>query len=164
MATSIDGLVATTDGDSDWVSEVDAASFEKEITQKGCIVVGSKTFYQFLHDLYPVDGVTNIVLSKTKTSDDDMPENVCFAATPERALEVAAAKGHEQILLIGGGTTNAAFLKKKLIDEIIISVHPLILGQGIHLFEKFKEQVDLEQISSENLEEGLVKIVYKVIK
>ena len=164
MAISIDGFVATKDGGSDWVSEVDAEHFMKEITAKGCIVVGSTTFYQFLHDLYPVDGATNIILSTSKKSDPSMPANVLFAENTEHALQLAEANGHKEVLLIGGGQTNGAFLEQNLIDEIILSIHPLILGKGIKLFEQSEKQVDLELIRTESMDDGLVKIVYRVNK
>ena len=164
MAISIDGFVATKDGGFDWVSEIDAEHFAREIAEKGCIVVGSTTFYQFLHDLYPIAGVSNIVLSSSKKSDPNMPATVLFAANAEQALQLAETKGHEEVLLIGGGHTNGAFLKENLIDEIILSVHPLILGNGIKLFENFEKQIDLEKVRTEELGGGLVKIVYRVIK
>lgn len=66
MATSIDGYIAKKNGDSDWVSEVDAANFEQKIKEMGCIIVGRKTFDQYQGDLYPVPDVTNIVLSSNK--------------------------------------------------------------------------------------------------
>ena len=93
-----------------------------------------------------------------------MPATVLFAANAEQALQLAETKGHEEVLLIGGGHTNGAFLKENLIDEIILSVHPLILGNGIKLFENFEKQIDLEKVRTEELGGGLVKIVYRVIK
>lgn len=164
MAISIDGFVATKDGGSDWVSEVDGEHFMNEIAAKGCIVVGNTTFYQFLHDLYPVEKITNIVMSTSKKSDANMPDNVLFAANAEQALQLAEANGRNEVLLIGGGHTNGAFLEQNLIDEIILSVHPLILGKGIKLFEQFEKQIDLELIRTESMDDGLVKIVYRVIK
>lgn len=67
MATTIDGYVAKTNGDSDWVSELDNDGFENQIQQKGCIILGRTTYEQYLDDLYPVPGVLNIVLSTSQS-------------------------------------------------------------------------------------------------
>lgn len=163
MAVSIDGYIATKDGNSDWVSEADATFFQKEIAKAGCIIVGRKTFEQFYGDLYPIANVTNIVVSKKKhkTSND---KNVVFVSSVRRALKTAVQKKHKKVLLIGGGTINSAFLKANLIDEIILSVHSHILGEGIHLFEGYEGIVTLQYQSSKTLSEGLTQLRYRVEK
>src|SRR3989338_1392280 len=163
MATSADGLVAKKDGDSDWVSDVDAAVFDKKIKELGCIVVGRTTFDQYYGDLYPVDGVTNIVLT-TDDARKSEKESVVFVTSARDALEIAKKKGHQEILLIGGGTVNGMFLKEGLVDEMILSVHPKVLGEGIRLFEGGEVDVDLELKSVKQLGEDLVQLRYKVKK
>jgi len=161
MAISIDGYIAKKDGDSDWVSEIDSKIFEKKIEEAGCIVVGRKTFDQFYDDLYPVEGLTNIVLTNDATR-QDKNENVIFIPSPKEALQIAEQKGHNKVLLIGGGHVNGAFIQDNLIDEVFLSVHPLILGEGIKIFENFRKQVDLEFIGSKEMEEGLFQLHYKI--
>ena len=161
MATSIDGYIATKDGDSDWVSEVDSKIFEQKMTEAGCIVVGRKTYDQYYGDLYPVEGVTNIVLT-SNDSKKDKNKNVVFASSAKKALEIAKQKGHDKILLIGGGTVNGAFFADGLVNEVFLSVHPLVLGHGIKIFENFEGKVDLELLRSKELDEGLIQLHYKV--
>lgn len=163
MAISIDGYIAKKDGDSDWVSEVDSKIFEKKIKETGCIVVGRKTFDQYYDDLYPVEGVTNIVLTNDATR-QDKNENVIFVPSPKEALQVAEQEGHDKVLLIGGGHANGAFIQDNLIDEVFLSVHPLVLGEGIKIFENFRKQVDLEFVGSKEMEEGLIQLHYKIKK
>lgn len=163
MAVSIDGYIAKKDGDSDWVSEVDSINFEKKIEETGCIVVGRKTFEQFYDDLYPVEGVINIVLTSSPTR-QDKNKNVIFVSSPQEALQVAKQKGHDKVLLIGGGRVNGAFIQDNLVDEVLLSVHPLIFGEGIKIFEHFGKQVDLDFVGSTEMEEGLVQLHYKIKK
>lgn len=68
------------------------------------------------------------------------------------------------MLLIGGGHVNGSFIQNNLIDEVFLSVHPLILGEGIKIFENFRKQVDLDFVGSEEMEEGLVQLHYKIKK
>ncbi len=162
MATSVNGYIAKEDGDSDWVSEVDSKIFEKKIEEAGCIIVGRKTFDQYHGDLYPVGDATNIVLT-SDTTRQDKNKNVVFVFSPKEAIQIAEQKGHDKVLLIGGGQVNGSFIDDDLIDEIFFSVHPLALGEGIKIFENFKKQVDLKFIDSKELGEGLIQLHYKVL-
>lgn len=163
MATTIDGLVAKKDGDSDWVSPLDTENFETAMKETGCVVVGRKTFDQYQGELYPVEGVTNIVLSRGK-NEKVAEKNVFYAESVEEAIKIAEKNGHEKMLLIGGGHINAAFLKAGLIDEIILSVHPKILGEGIKLFEGVEMEVELKLLEMEKVGEELVRLRYEVKK
>lgn len=162
MAISVDGFIATQNGDSDWVSDVDIPIFEKKIKEFGCIVVGRKTFEQYQGKLYPVKDVLNIVVTN-KTS-VDLANNVVFAKSPSEAIKLAESKGFKQILLIGGGTINGSFLKENLIDEIFLDVHPLVLGKGIKLFENYEGKVKVDIVESTGLEKCQILLHYKVIK
>lgn len=161
MAISADGFIAKKDGDSDWVSEADFPYFEKKINEAGCIIVGRKTFDQYYDDLYPIEGVTNIVLT-TNSTVPAKNHNVIFADSPRQALQIAQQKGLKKVLLIGGGHVNGAFIQENLIDELFLSVHPLILGEGIKIFESFNKQVELALVSSKLVEEGLVQLHYAI--
>ncbi len=162
MATSVNGYIAKKDGDSDWVSEIDSKIFEKKIKEAGCVIVGRKTFYQYYGDLYPVGDATNIVLTNDVTRQDEN-KNVVFVFSPKEAIQIAEQKGYDKVLLIGGGQVNGSFINNDLIDEIFFSVHPLVLGKGIKIFENLKKQVNLKFVGSKELEEGLIQLHYKIL-
>lgn len=164
MATSADGFIAKRNGDSDWVSPVDTANFEKAIKEHGCIIIGRKTFDQYQEDIYPIEGVTNIVVTSDKSLKSNELNVHFVTGSVEEIVEAIKQKGHDKALLIGGGTTNALFLKAGVIDEMILSVHPLILGNGIKLFESEEVDVKLSLISETKLEEGLIQEKYKLLK
>lgn len=162
MAVSADGFIATKSGDSEWVSEVDVPIFDGKIKEFGCIVLGNKTFQQFRGKYFPKKEALNIVISSKM--DPNPEENVVFVNSPKEAMEVAEKKGFEKLLLIGGGHTNASFLKENLIDEIYLDIHPLIFGEGIKLFEGFETNLNLEKIDFEVLDKGQILLHYKVVK
>ena len=85
-----------------------------------------------------------------------------FATSPKKALALAKARGFGKVLIAGGGQTSGAFLKAGLIDEIFLTVHPLILGEGIKVFEAIKSKKDLRLIDTKKLGEGLVQLHYKI--
>jgi len=162
MATSIDGFIAKKDGDSDWVSEVDSVNFEKKMKEIGCFIVGRRTFDQYRGDIYPVSDVDNIVLTtKNLLKTDD--KNVVYVRSPSEAIRAAERRGHHKVLLIGGGTTNGLFLREGLIDEVFLSVHPLILGDGIKLFRDVEKDIKLKFIDQKRAGDGLIQLHYQVI-
>ncbi len=162
MAVSIDGYIAKTNGDSDWVSEADVAIFDGLIQESGGIIVGNSTFRQYKWELYPVEGVQNIVISSRE--DNAIENDTLFVKSVEQAIEIAEKSWLKKVLLIGGGITNSSFLKLDKIDEIIVSVHPIILGKWIKLFEDIEIHKHLELIESNIINNKLVQIHYRVKK
>ena len=77
-------------------------------------------------------------------------------------IKKLASQGYNN-LYIDGGKTIQSFLKKNLIDELIISKIPVILGEGIPLFSKQKQIINFEHCSTEVFEGGLVKSHYKKV-
>lgn len=162
MAITADGLIALEDGDSDWVSEADEG-FEKSIHAAGALIVGNRTFEQYQDDLYPMDGVTNVVITQNNNARHTNP-NVHYAKSPSQAVNILEKKNISEAILIGGGTVNGLFIKKDLVDEIVLIVHPLVMGNGIRLFENFSELRQLKLVNTKKLKEDLVQLHYKVIK
>ncbi len=160
MAISADGFIATKSGNSDWVSDIDIPIFEKKIKDIGCIVLGGNTYRQFKGQIYPVKDVLNIIVSSEPNDDAD----VIFVKSPEEAIKVAESNKFKELLLVGGGTLNGSFLKSGLIDEFFVDMHPLILGDGIKLFEGYDGNLNLEKIDFEDLDKGQILLHYKVIK
>lgn len=162
MATSADGFIATPDGNSDWVSPVDTNNFLAAIKSAGCLIVGHTTYQQFLGDLYPVAGVTNLVVTSQPHTSTQHDVHFITGAARE-ILTYAEQQGHHQALLIGGGTTNAMFAAAGLINQVILTVHPLFLGQGIPVFKDASIDIRLSLIQSVSLPEGLLRQTYQVL-
>ncbi|MEN9389287.1 MAG: hypothetical protein RLY61_371 [Candidatus Parcubacteria bacterium] len=163
MAISVDGLITRGENDSDWVSETDWEQFNTFIRASDGVIMGRKTMEQFGED-FPVEGPVNIVLSANTNLHRDADKLVILSATPQEVLELAAQRGLERLLLIGGSQTNMLFLKAGLVDEIVLSVHPLVIGTGLHLFGSESLNVALELVSSKLINNELVQVVYKVKK
>lgn len=164
MATTIDGFIAKSDGDSDWVSPVDTKNFETAIEEHGNIIVGSRTFKQYLDDLYPVEGVNNIVVSSDPESIEAGKNVFVLPPDPQKIISFLEEKKQDKALLIGGGKTNGLFLEKGFVDEVRLVVHPLAFGGGIKLFEGIELEKEFEFLESKELDEGLVQLKYALKK
>src|SRR5919112_36735 len=87
--------------------------------------------------------------------DDDIPGFV-------RHL-IQQSVGDKGIWLVGGGEMVSIFLNADLVDEIILSVHPIILGKGIPLFNKIEQLIKLRLVKSIPFESGLVQLHYSIV-
>jgi dihydrofolate reductase len=68
----------------------------------------------------------------------------------------------KDIWLMGGGEIIASFLDAQAIDEFVISVVPVFIGEGIPLIARRHRHVPLDLLSSERFEDGLVQLRYRV--
>ena len=71
--------------------------------------------------------------------------------------------GHESAVLGGGANLNAQFLKKKLIDEIWLTIEPKIFGDGLGIFGGDFE-VNLKLLDLKKINEDAIVLKYQVLK
>jgi dihydrofolate reductase len=75
-------------------------------------------------------------------------------------IEAIHQKGHKH-LYIDGGVTVQSFLNEDLIDEMIITVIPILLGGGIPLFGELPKQMEFEHVTTEVFLNAMVQIHYR---
>ena len=124
--------------------------------------MGNNTYQQILEfgvD-FPYADKINYVFSRQPQKNTEFVSFIC----EDLVSFVVSLKEKEgkDIWLIGGGKINALFLANNLIDEMILSVHPVILGQGLPLFAGKLEQQNLTLLSCQTFPSGLVQLVYQV--
>jgi dihydrofolate reductase len=166
IATSADGYIARADGDIDWLTSRPAPKgfygindFVRTIDTK---LLGRKTY-----DASLVMGATfdpkspTIVFSRRPPP--DIPPGVEFVSG---AIGPFVRRLREQvgkdIWLMGGGELIAAFLDEQAIDEFVISVVPVFIGDGIPLIARRHRHVPLDLVSSTPFDDGLVQLHYRV--
>jgi dihydrofolate reductase len=69
--------------------------------------------------------------------------------------------GYKKALLCGGAGLNSLFLKKKLITELIITIEPIIFGQGLSLFSH-KTEINLKLIENKKINDSTLILRYKI--
>ncbi len=149
MAISIDGLITRGDNDSDWVSQTDWDQFDSYIKASDAVIMGRNTMEQFGED-FPIEGTLNVVLSQNKDLHKEDQNLIITSKTPNEVVEMLKNKELEKLLLIGGSVTNKQFIQAGLVDELFLTVEPIVFGLGIKLFSdavltklKLLEVVDL---------------------
>lgn len=167
IATSADGYIARLDGDLEWLTSrpkpqgfYGIGAFMKSID---LLVLGRKTYEAALRMGAKFDAKQPHVVFSRQPSPAGVPAGVRFvndAAGPfMRDLREQPGK---DIWLMGGGEIIASFLDEQLIDEFVVTVVPVFIGDGIPLIARRHRHVPLELLSSESFEDGVVQSHYRI--
>jgi dihydrofolate reductase len=167
IATSADGYIARPDGDLEWLTSRPAPkgfygmnAFIRSIDTK---VLGRKTYEMSLRLGATFDSKSRSIVFSRHAPPADAPSGVEFvndAIGP--FIDRLRAQPGKDIWLMGGGEIIASFLDEHAIDEFVISVAPVFIGEGIPLIARRPRHVPLELLSSERFEDGLVQSRYRV--
>jgi dihydrofolate reductase len=169
IATSADGYIARSDGDLEWLTSRPAPegfygmnAFMKSIDTK---ILGRKTYEVSLRMGARFDSKSRHIVFSRHPSPADAPSSVEFV---NDAIGPFVSRLREQpgrdIWLMGGGEIIASFLDEQAIDEFVISVTPVFIGEGIPLIARRHRHVPLDLHSTERFDDGLVQLHYRVQK
>jgi dihydrofolate reductase len=146
-ATSLDGFIATEDNDLGWLFQLegpDANPYDEFIGNIGALAMGATTYEWILaHDDGPwpyADMHTWVFTHRDLPTRGDAP--VTFTSddvATVHAQMVEAASGRD-LWLVGGGDLVGQFLDQDLLDEIWVSITPLVLGRGAPLLPRRRTQ------------------------
>lgn len=159
-AVSLDGFISGPDQHESWISSADEKYFDALCTEADLIIMGSKTF-DLNRELYPVPGKPNVVFT-SRPEERTKIEGVTF--TSEEPISLIRKHEGEHVLAAGGGKLNATLLKSKIVTDISVSVHPIILGEGIPQFDGIDHTAEtkLTKVGYEELDDGVTLIHYTV--
>lgn len=174
-ASSLDGFIATTDNSLDWLlqfGEAEGPGYKNFLADVGAIAMGSAT-YQWLVDHYIKAGTSEekpwlytqptwIFTSRKLASVPNADLRfVQGAVTPVHQQMVAAAKG-KNIWMAGGGELAGQFFDAGLLDELIIQVASVTLGQGLPLLPRLIAFPPLRLTSAQALGGAFAELHYDV--
>ncbi|WP_207840632.1 dihydrofolate reductase family protein [Williamsia soli] len=164
IATSLDGYIARTDGDIDWLlsrsQDIGETGYDAFIETTGAIVMGRNTYeIGTTFDEWPYTGLRVMVLSTQL--DTDVDDRVTVHRTIDELLVAAAAEDIHHVYA-DGGRLITSFLQRGLITELTITTIPVILGSGLPLFGVIDHDVSLELLRSTTLGQGITQSVYRV--
>lgn len=163
-AVTLDGNIATADGNSDWPTETDGNLFDELIKKCGAVIVGRKTFEQYKGEVFPVEGAITYVWTHQPETGEPYDGVEYVSGDPKDVLASLEQKGHAECVLAGGTITNNAFMGAGLVDEITATVYPLLFGNGMGLLTLDNFEAKLELIETKLIGDGVVRNHYKVLK
>lgn len=170
MVSSLDGFIAKNDGSVSWLqssdnydkgillTEEDIAQFVKTID---CYVMGSHTYKHALELGWVYGDTPTIVLSNKELSSER--KNVKFySGDLEKLVNHQLKPIYKNIWLVGGTMMVKEFIQKKLADEIIITITPIILGDGKLFFDYIGQEKKLHLKDVTAYKDGMVELTYEI--
>lgn len=170
IAQSIDGFIAKPDGNLDWLdhnSYGEDYGFREFLRNIDVILMGANTFSVIMNFDEWVYTNKKVFIMSNKIKTEDIPERLrdkveISNLSPRKIITVLREKGCQEIY-VDGGKVIQSFLKEDLVDELIITQIPILLGDGIPLFGKLNREIKLELVENQSFKSGLIQNRYKII-
>lgn len=168
IAMSLDGFIAKPDNDLSWLNIVEKEGedygYSNFCNTVDTIIIGRKTYDKVVSmgfDNPHPDKTTYIV---TKTPKPQNGNLIYYSDNIKLLVNKLKAESGKNIYCDGGAEIANLLLKEELLDEIIISIIPIILGNGIPLFKTNNTENKLKLVQSKSFEKGLVQLHYEIVK
>lgn len=173
IATSLDGFIARKDGSLDWLNQVNAVvpsgedcGFHTFLASVDVLVMGRITFEQVLtFGQWPYGDKKVVVMSsKGLKIPDHLSKTVSTSSeSPKDLVNRLSAQGANH-LYVDGGVTIQRFYQAGVLDEITVTLIPIILGEGKSLFGYLMKDILLKHISTHAYDFGFVQLKYSCVK
>lgn len=164
IAMSADGYIASTDGDLSFLSVVESKGedygYSNFVAGVDTVIMGRKTYEKVLSFgiEFPHKNKRCIVVSDSKSGKDENVE--FFSGNLNALINELKNTGKGDIYCDGGASLVFSLMKENLIDSFIVSIIPVMLGEGIRLFESGRPFMNLELEYAKSYPSGLVQLCY----
>jgi dihydrofolate reductase len=171
IATSLDGYIARPDGDIGWLHQRDAADedhgYDDFIADKDMIVMGRGTYEKVCtFEPWPYD--RSVVVLSRQLAGTPVPAalegKVSFSdLAPREALRLLGEQGVRRVY-VDGGQLIQSFLREGLVEDMVVTTVPVLIGAGRPLFGALERDLDLALQASRSFPSGLVQSTYRVLR
>lgn len=171
IATSLDGFIARKDGELDWLDRANAAVPEGEdcgytafMDSVDVLVMGRKSYEKVLTFGEWSYGDKPVVVLSSNPIDipTHLANTVTHSSETPAELHTRLADQGAKRLYIDGGITIRRFLAAGLIDDLTITLIPVLLGEGLPLFGWLEKDVELTHVETKAFDCGFVQIRYVI--
>lgn len=171
IAASVDGFIATEDGGVAWLEEYNAetdgddepGSYDEFFAGVDCLLMGSKTYEQVLgFGEWPYGQKPTYVVTGR-----ELPLATDAVALVDGDVDACARRleqQYEHVWLVGGAQLARELLRLRHVDEIRLSLVPVLLGSGIPLFDDAGETHDLALVEATTYRSGIVEVQYRLTR
>lgn len=167
VGTSVDGFIARSNGSFDFLPADggEPHGYEEFMASVDALVIGRKTFETVLGLAAWPYGQKRVVVLSGRTIDLSAAHGGVVeqmsGAPAEIVAKLAASGAHH--LYVDGGITIQQFLRAGLVQRIVITRVPVLIGDGIPLFGVLPHDVQLRHIATRHYPSGLVQTEYQVV-
>lgn len=169
IAASLDGFIARRDGDVSWLDPFNSPEedhgYHEFMETVDVSIMGSRTYEQTLsfetateEDVRKLYVVTKRQLPKRNSSVE------FYAGDVSELVNGLKATLEKNIWLVGGSQLITSFMNRGLVDQVMLFVVPVILTEGVPLFDNIHEEISLRLRGSQSYATGLVKLHYDIAR
>jgi dihydrofolate reductase len=164
VGTSVDGFIARPNGDLDWLPhDAEEHGYEAFLASVDALVIGRHTYETVLgFDAWPYGSKPVYVLSSASLRAPPSGAGVQHLSGDPLAIVRQLTANGVQHAYIDGGITVQRFLRAGLIQRLIITRVPVLLGTGIPLFGPTNKDIRLRHVGTRQFPSGLVQSEYEV--
>lgn len=165
IATSLDGYIAKPNDDLSFLSIVHKEGLDYGYTDfvnsVDTVILGRKTYDWVMTQVPEFPHADKNAYIITRTAKPSIGKTQFYTGDLKALIGQLKSEQGKNIFIDGGAELVNTLLKDHLIDELIISIIPILVGDGIKLFKDGRPEQNLELISSQQFETGLVQVHYK---
>lgn len=159
IASSLDCYIARKDGGVDWCFTDADYGYAEFYDSVDAVIMGRKTYEKALEfEERPYKEKKCYVFTRKPAQNHD---NVEFVSDVAGFTKNLVGSDGRDIWLAGGAEINSILLGAGLVHEMIVSVHPLVLGEGIPMFREIR-QANMKLAEVTKYDSGLVQLCYKL--
>ena len=161
LAVTLDGFIEGPNGEYDWCFTDQDYGLDEFYQRIDALIMGRRSY----EEAKKYEGqnawahMTTYVFSRTMKPADD-PRVILVPDGSEEAIQKIRQQPGKDIWLFGGADLTRQFINTALIDELWLSVHPILLGGGKPLFHDIHGRKPLKLLESKTYETGLVSLKY----
>jgi dihydrofolate reductase len=177
-AMSLDGFIAESDDTLDWLRTYEGTyeaadggggGYDRFYEQVGALVMGSVTYEWILDELqdWPYHGKPVWVLSSRDLPSperEDLDVRIVGAPIPELFNQMLATAGERDLWVVGGGNVASQFADHGLLDQVEVTVVPMVLGSGKPLFDRRLPGGPMQLLDMRATCSGMVELRYEVVR
>ncbi|MBD8065567.1 dihydrofolate reductase [Devosia sp. PTR5] len=169
IGTSLDGFIARKTHDIAWLTGFPTPGedhgFAAHMARVDGVVMGRGT-YDAIKEMRPWYYSRPVVVLSRSLKQADVPAEIAdkveiMEATPADAMAAVAGRGWRRVY-VDGGAVIQSFLRAGLVEDLVISRIPVLIGDGISLFGKLEQDLSLEHVETRAFPSGLVQSTYRV--
>lgn len=160
LAVSLDGYIAGPKGEYDWCLTDDDYGMTDFLESVDSTLMGGKSYRLVAKYGPPYPEFTNYVFTRTEKATPYSNVRLVSDDISEFVRTLKHQKG-KNIWLFGGSEIIHPLIQENLVDEMMLSVHPLLLGGGLPLFKNLDERKTFSLSDTITYPTGLVQLIYK---
>jgi dihydrofolate reductase len=177
MTISLDGYVQDAAGSvgrlyADFEAMHETASLQDAIHNTGAVIMGRRAFAMGEPDAYadtyefqvPIFVLTHYPPETMPKQNDQLRFHFVDTGIESAMALAQAAAGEKDVTIIGGANVAQQYLRCGLVDELHIDIMPLLLGDGLRLFEPGSPALELERQNVEQSPSGRTNLIFRIVK